>query len=334
VTQQTMGAGERSQTDACGGRRVLACASSGGHFKQLVDLVARLPDVGSVTWVTYDRGLTHDLLCAAGHGHDRVLHVPYAAPRDVRNLLRDAVACKHLLDQEPFDLAVSTGAGLALATLPLARARGVRSVFIESATRADGPSLTGRLMTGIPGIERCTQNPGYPDGWREIGSVHDGFARGPDREMRGIRRAVVTLGTIAPFGFRRLLSRLLDVLPRDAEVLWQTGVTDVTGLPIDGRRSVPAREMASAMREADVVVAHAGTGTALTAFEMGVVPVLVPRRRVHGEHVDDHQVVTAAALAARGLALASEADELCPDHLVTAAAGSVVRRRRPPVLEL
>jgi UDP-N-acetylglucosamine--N-acetylmuramyl-(pentapeptide) pyrophosphoryl-undecaprenol N-acetylglucosamine transferase len=316
------------------GRHVLACASSGGHFKQLVDLVGRLPDVASVTWLTYDSGLTGELLDTAGRGGDRVVYAPYAAPRDVRNLVRDAVVGRRLLDERRFDLALSTGAGIALATLPQARARGVRSVFIESATRAEGPSLTGRLLGGVPGVERCTQNPGYGAGWREVGSVHDGFTRGPDRRHDGIRRVVVTLGTIAPYGFRRLLSRLLEVLPPDAEVLWQTGATDVTGLGITARPSVPAGEMARAMRCSDVVVAHAGTGSALTAFEVGVVPVLVPRRRVHGEHVDDHQVVTAAALSTRGIALAAEADQLSLTHLAAAASGSVVRRHRPPTLEL
>jgi UDP-N-acetylglucosamine--N-acetylmuramyl-(pentapeptide) pyrophosphoryl-undecaprenol N-acetylglucosamine transferase len=316
------------------GRRVLASASSGGHFKQLVDLVGRIPDVGPVTWLTYDSGLTGELLADAGREDDRVVFAPYAAPRDVVNLVRDAVTCKRLLDERRFDLAVSTGAGIALATLPLARARGVRSVFIESATRAEGPSLTGRLLGGVPGVERCTQNPGYGAGWRDVGSVHDGFARGPDRRNDGIRRVVVTLGTIAPYGFRRLLARLIDVLPRDADVLWQTGATDVTGLGIAARPTVPVSEMARAMRRSDVVIAHAGTGSALTAFEVGAVPVLVPRRRAHGEHVDDHQVVTAAALSTRGIALAAEADELTLAHLVSAASGSVVRRHRPPSLEL
>jgi UDP-N-acetylglucosamine--N-acetylmuramyl-(pentapeptide) pyrophosphoryl-undecaprenol N-acetylglucosamine transferase len=123
-------------------------------------------------------------------------------------------------------------------------------------------------------------------------------------------------------------------LAPDTDVLWQTGATDLSGLPIEGRRTVPAAEMTRAMRQADVVVAHAGTGSALAAFEVGVTPLLVPRRRAHGEHVDDHQVVTAANLAARGLALTVDADDISVDHLVAAATGSVRRRRQPPVLEV
>jgi UDP-N-acetylglucosamine--N-acetylmuramyl-(pentapeptide) pyrophosphoryl-undecaprenol N-acetylglucosamine transferase len=315
-------------------RRVLACASSGGHFKQLVRLVDRLPDVGEVCWLTYDTGLSNDLLCAAGRGDDRIVHAPYASPRDVVNLARDARVAQRLLREQRFDLAISTGAGIAVAALPLARARGVRAVFIESATRAEGPSMSGRILQRLPGIELYTQNPGYDPAWRYVGSVHDEFAAGKPRERGDLQRIVVTLGTIQPYGFRRLVSRLLAVLPADVAVLWQTGATDVTGLPVDGRVTVPAPQLERAMGEADVVIAHAGTGTALTAFELGRCPILVPRRHAHGEHIDDHQVETARMLAGRGLALYAEADELNVGHLHEAARRTVIRLDRPPVLAL
>lgn len=316
-------------------RRTLAFSSSGGHFKQLISLVGRIPGLGDVTWVTYDAGLSQDLLTAAGRSADRLEFVPYAAPRDVRNLARDGRALGHLLRHDRFDLAVSTGAGFAVAGLPLARAHGLRAVFIESATRSEAPSLSGRILHRIPGVETCSQYPGFGKGWRCVGSVHDEFEPGPLRaSSRPIARVVVTLGTIAPYGFRRLLERLVEILPPDTEVLWQTGSTGTAGLRIEARDRVPAPELEQAMSEADVVVAHAGTGTALTAFELGVHPVLVPRRRAHDEHIDDHQVATARALAARGLATYVEARELDIMRLSDAARRSVQRRHDPPLLDL
>lgn len=317
-------------------RRLLACSSAGGHFRQLLSLVDRVPGADEVTWLTHDRGLARDLLDASGRGDDRLVHAPYAAPRDVLNLARDARVADRLLREVRPDLAISTGAGIAVATLPLARARGARACFIESATREAGPSLSGRILQRTPGVELYTQNPGegYGRRWGHVGSVHDEFAPGPEHADAGPRRVVVTVGTIRPYGFRRLLQRLLDVLPGDAEVLWQTGVTPVGDLPIDAREHVPATEMEAAMAQADVVVAHAGTGSALTAFAAGRCPVLVPRRRTHGEHVDDHQVGTARMLAYRGLALYVEADELSEDHMSQAAARSVVRREDPAPLAL
>ena len=61
-------------------------------------------------------------------------------------------------------------------------------------------------------------------------------------------------------------------------------------------------EVANAMGQARVVVAHAGVGTVLAALNAGKRPVLVPRRREWGEAVDDHQVELAHRLAGCGLA--------------------------------
>lgn len=318
-------------------RHVLAVASAGGHFKQLTRLVPRIPDVESVTWVTYDTGLAADLLASAGRDHELLVHVPYAAPRDVFNLTRDAVAIRKVVRRQRFDLAVSTGAGIAVAALPIARRAGARSIFIESATRVATPSLAGRILQRVPGVELCSQHPagiGFGPGWRALGSVHDEFAPGEERHVAGLRRIVVTLGTIRPYGFRRLVDRLIEILPREAEVLWQTGATDVAGLPIEARERVSGPELEAAMDSADVVVAHAGTGTALTTFEHGRCPVLVPRRAEHAEHVDDHQVGTARALADRGLALYAEVDQLTPDLLLEAAVRRVVRHHVVPPLDL
>lgn len=333
----TSAADDRS-TGAGPGRRLLAIASGGGHFKQLVRLVPRLEHVAHVTWVTHDTGLAEDLLRSAGRAHEPLVYVPYAAPRDVPNLTRDALAVRRLLRRDPHDLAVSTGAGIAATTLPLARSMGVRAVFIESATRVQRPSMSGRILERVPGVELYSQQPGdqpvFGPRWQVVGSVHDEFVPGPVVPQPALRRVVVTLGTIRPYGFRRLVDRLLTILPSDVEVLWQTGATDVADLPLAGRVAVPAAELEGAMAAADVVIAHAGTGTALTAFELGRCPVLVPRRVAHDEHIDDHQVGTAAALAARGLAVHAEVEALTREVLLAAAARSVARVHAPPTLPL
>jgi len=42
--------------------------------------------------------------------------------------------------------------------------------------------------------------------------------------------------------------RLLQILPPDADVLWQTGDTDVNGLGIVGHHAIPERELAQATK--------------------------------------------------------------------------------------
>ena len=58
------------------------------------------------------------------------------------------------------------------------------------------------------------------------------------------------------------------------------------------------------MRDADVVVTHAGVGSVLCARQAGHVPVVVPRLHRLDEHVDDHQVELVAALGADGHVIA------------------------------
>jgi UDP-N-acetylglucosamine transferase subunit ALG13 len=52
---------------------------------------------------------------------------------------------------------------------------------------------------------------------------------------------------------------------------------------------------------ADVVVTHGGPGTILEASSAGHRPVVVPRQRSYGEHVDDHQLRFAKRLAEDGM---------------------------------
>ena len=73
------------------------------------------------------------------------------------------------------------------------------------------------------------------------------------------------------------------VAGRAEVVLWQTGATPLDGLGIPGRRSAPYGELQSAFREADVVVSHAGIGSALEVMDAGRMPLLVPRRPSLGD---------------------------------------------------
>jgi UDP-N-acetylglucosamine--N-acetylmuramyl-(pentapeptide) pyrophosphoryl-undecaprenol N-acetylglucosamine transferase len=308
----------------------LLVASAGGHLAQLHQLRPRLQGIGDpVTWVTFDTPQARSLLAG-----ERVIWARYTAPRDLPAVLANgAVAARALARLRPAQV-ISTGSAIALSFLPLAQATGASSHYIESATRVDGPSATGRVLARVPGIHLYTQHAGWADGrWRHAGSVFDGYQARP-RRPRPIGKVVVALGTMRTYGFRRLLDRLVEVLPAGVDVLWQTGCTDVAGLPIRAREAVPAAELHRAMREADVVVTHAGTGSALAALEAGKLPILVPRTAALGEHVDDHQHQTAAELSARRLAIGVEVGTLGPVDFVRAASVQVERRTDPPPVPL
>lgn len=303
----------------------LLVASSGGHLKELHRLRSRLRGIDDdVTWVTFDTAQARSLL--------KDENVEYVRPQESRDYVAGICNLRcawQVLNARHFDYAVSTGAAIAMSFLPLARIRGTRCHYIESATRTEGPSLTGAALRRVPGISLYSQYPRWADGsWKYRGSVFDGFVV-EAREDQPIRRAVVTVGTLESFPFSRLIGHLVAVIPDGVETLWQTGSTPCAELGSRARRALPAVELEEALAAADVVVAHAGVGSALAAVEAGRCPILVPRRASFGEHVDDHQLQIAAELSERGLAIACEPEDISLEVLEAAA-----RRRVRPATTL
>jgi UDP-N-acetylglucosamine--N-acetylmuramyl-(pentapeptide) pyrophosphoryl-undecaprenol N-acetylglucosamine transferase len=311
---------------------LLVC-SVGGHLAELHALLPGMPDLDEERlWVTFDTPQSRSLLDG-----EATMFVDRSGPRDLATVLRNTASARALLrGAHPISNAVSTGSGIALSFLPLAASRGVRCHYVESFTRLDGPSVTGRLLALLPGMHLYTQHASWARGrWRHRGSMLDAYEAGArSAATRPPRRIVVTLGTMQDYAFPRLIERIHPLLPEGAEVLWQLGCTETPGLPIEAHRSLPAHELHRAIADADLVVAHAGCGSTLAAMEAGKTPLLVPRRCARGENVDDHQVELAAELAARGLAVVREVEELDRGALLEAAAGRVLRLSEPPPFRL
>lgn len=311
--------------------RTLLVASTGGHLEQMWRLRQRfVPELDGVEWATFDDAQSRSLLAG-----ETVHHVPYIPPRGFRQVARALPDAAGILRRGRYDRVISTGSGIALAFLPIARAFGTEPHYIESAARADGPSLTGRIIGKLPRTRLYSQYESWADSrWRYAGSLFDGYRAGPgEAPAGGARRVVVTLGTMRTYGFRRAVEHLTRVLPEvlapGAEVLWQVGVSDCTGLPVEGRVDVPSAELHAAIAEADLVVAHAGIGSCLATLDSGRCPVVLPRRPEHDEHVDAHQELIAGELDRRGLAIRRAPEDLTADDLREAMARSVTRVDQP-----
>ena len=303
----------------------LLVAAGGGHLAQLDRLAPRIRGVDDdAVWATFDTPQSRSLL-----RHRRHVFVPYSGPRDIRSTLCNTRIAARVIRQVKPTVVVSTGNSIAVSFLPVARAMGVPAAYIESAARADGPSLTGRIVRCVPGVQLFSQYREWArDPWSYVGSVFDDFAPAELGEAKPIARALVTLGTIR-YGFRRLLERLIAILPEGCDVVWQVGETDATGLGIDARPMISSSALQNEMHRADVVIAHAGIGSALAAFDAGRCPVLVPRERDHREHVDDHQWQVAAALGQLGLAIPRRAPDLRLVDLIDASRRAVIARPDP-----
>lgn len=298
-------------------RLALLVAESGGHLDQLTRLEPRLrPRFDNVTYVTSGTDQSRTLLA----GRD-ARFVPRVPPRAWGTAMKAFPAALQLIRREGVTDVISTGSAIAVPYLAAARAMGVRAHYIESATRTQGPSLSGRIVTRIPGVHLYTQYPHLADqSWVYRGSVFDGFTvQNGGTSVPRLDRVVVTLGTMNQFPFQRAVHAIHRVLSQlaepDTEILWQIGDVAVTGLRGEVRSTVPAAQLQAAIAEADLVFAHAGTGSSLQILDSGRVPLLVPRSRSSGEHVDDHQVLLARELAGRGLAVAADPEELSVEHV-------------------
>ena len=134
----------------------------------------------------------------------------------------------------------------------------------------------------------------------------------------------VTVGTFA-YPFDRLLRRVREVVPSEWTLVVQHGASD----PVPGADNHATLGYDAIRRElgrASVVVAHLGVGTLMTALAVGTPIVAVPRRRAHGEVVDDHQVELLERLrSTRGVTVVAEVDDL--DRCVLEAAMSGMGER-------
>lgn len=86
-------------------------------------------------------------------------------------------------------------------------------------------------------------------------------------------------------------------------------------------------DMMNRMAEARIVVMHAGAGSILSCLRLGKIPIVLPRRKRWGEHVDDHQLGLAERMAERGQVLLAET----PDQVLSLLASYDPSRLAAPV---
>lgn len=303
--------------------KTLLIASAGGHVDELMFHARRIGiDDRDAVWVTSPTAQTESLLKG-----QNVIWVPRIGSAEIAKAVRRLPAAFKLYRRVKPDLIVSTGALFTTPYLLAASLMGCEIRFIDSVTRVAGPSKTGRFVQRFTRAKLFAQGDGWGDpSWELVPSVFDAFesVESPDHGQPVFDTATVSLGTeIWPFP--RAIDRIRALLP-EARITWQVGHTEYREGEQLLRQWVPADELRTFIRESDLVVMHAGVGSVLVALDEGRVPVILPRREHQGEMVDDHQTEVASMLAARGLVISVDPDELEYAHLVRAA-GLRARRR-------
>jgi len=109
----------------------------------------------------------------------------------------------------------------------------------------------------------------------------------------------LAVGTQLPF------DRLVETVDHWAgrsgrEVFAQIGETTLQPKHIRWAPHVAPETFRESVRDASLIISHAGMGSILTALEFGKPILVMPRRAALREHRNDHQVSTARWLEARG----------------------------------
>ncbi len=111
----------------------------------------------------------------------------------------------------------------------------------------------------------------------------------------------VTVGTHEQ-PFDRLVQKV-DALKRDQvikeDVVIQTGYCTYQPQHCTWQKLFPYQEMVKLVEEARIVITHGGPSSFIMPLQIGKTPIVVPRQQAFHEHVNDHQVSFAKAVAER-----------------------------------
>lgn len=156
------------------GKKILAVASTGGHWVQLLRLREAWKGL-DVTYVTTDPGVRpvlEQMARAAGEPPPRLLIIEEGNRWQKRRLLRQVLQLAGIMLRIRPDAVISTGAAPGYFALRLGRLVGARTIWIDSIANADELSLSGQKVGRYADLW-LTQWPhlARDDGPRYLGSV-------------------------------------------------------------------------------------------------------------------------------------------------------------------
>lgn len=299
---------------------VALVASPGGHVDEAFEIADRFAARDDRVWITAKTMQTTTLL-----RDEHVEWVPEVKSREATRALRSLPIARRALRAYRPTLMVSTGSALTVPYMTAARALRIPVTYVESATRMDGPSITGRISEWIPGIDRHYQSAGWERrGWQSFGSIFDRYEVEPG-PASDIRRLLVTVGS-EKYPFQRALETV-RVVAHGKVLIWQTGNTPVRKvLPGQAQAWWSGEELATHAQAVDAVVTHAGVGSILMVLRTGKCPVVIPRTKRLGEHIDNHQLQLARMLHERGMIILVKPGDDVESCLAQASGRRIVRR--------
>ena len=278
--------------------RVLV-ATTGGHLTQLVGLAERIPADPDPVWVTHANEQSTSLLA----GRDVRVHPVRGRPRRAGRAALRAARPRAVPAAGGRPARCPPAPASRWATCPTSPPAASTATTSRARPGSSGPSLTGpdpalgsarAHLHPVPALERRA----LALRRQRLRRLRAGARRPPARRPdpgRGHRRHGGGVPVPPADGRARRAARARrragdGRAAGRCEVLWQTGCTPVDDLPIRRHaRSCPRPTSPRPWPTADIVVSHAGTGSALANLAAGRFAVMVSRVAAFGEAGDDHQ---------------------------------------------
>jgi len=199
------------------------------------------------------------------------------------------------------DVVISTGGGVSLSLCIIGKMTSRKVIYIETFSRVLKPSLMGKIVSRFADLTIVQ--------WEELKrylpkSVYGGpiykIVVKQSSEGEGI---FVTVGT-HPGSFDRLFKKLDELVERGVikeKIFAQVGKPNYIPKNFEWVKDLRFEEFQERIKNAKVVITHAGVGSILNCLELGKVCIAVARLKKHNEVIDDHQMEIAEAFGKMGL---------------------------------
>lgn len=128
-------------------------------------------------------------------------------------------------------------------------------------------------------------------------------------------KVLVTIGSMVEKKFTRLF-KTVDELCEEGilngkNVIAQVGFDNYDSKYYKCFDMIADEDFKRIIRESDLIIAHAGTGTVISSIKQGKKVIIFPRMAQYDEHYDDHQLELAELFTKQGYVLqARNKDEL------------------------
>jgi len=282
----------------------LACAG-GGHLNEMVQLESVYSKYEHFFY-TMEVGLAKTLTKK---------HKVYFTKDPVRNPFLNIFNFYQSLGvflKEMPDVIITTGGGVSLPMCVIGKCMGRKVIYIETFSRVFKPSMMGRIVSKFADLTIIQ--------WEELKkympkAVYGGplFNLDIKRDKSEGNGIVVVVGTF-PKSLDRLFKKLDELVAKGVikeKIVAQIGNPKYIPKNFEWIREIPFEELQQMIKNARIVVTHAGVGSILNCLELGKVCIAVARLKKHNEVIDDHQVEIAKVFGDMGLVIpVLEIDEL------------------------